>query len=265
MRTLRLALAFLTRLPHPTDDPAESAPSGSAGTSPDSTGAALAAASAWFPAAGAVVAIASIAGVTAGSYLVGPGVGPIAGLAVGWWMTRGFHLDGLSDCFDGLLCNGPPDRRLAVMRDPHAGGLGAASLAVWIVARVGVLLATADAGTTLFALWAAPILARAPLALELRSPPATPGRGLYATLHAGIAPRHGAYALLLATMLLAPVAVVAPARLAAAGILAGIGTVGWHHTWRRALGGLTGDVLGAGVELREMLVLCAFATPLLTP
>lgn len=251
MRTLRLALAFLTRLPHPADDAGGAA--------------SLAASTAWFPVAGAVVAGAAIAGVTAASFLVSPGLGPVAGLAAGWWMTRGFHLDGLSDCFDGLLCNGPPERRLAVMRDPHAGGLGAASLAVWIVARVAVLFATVDVGTTVWALWAAPILARAPLALELRSPPATPGRGLYAALHEGVALRHAAYALLLATLLVAPVALAAPARLAAAVILAGIGTAWWHHTWRRALGGLTGDVLGAGVELREMLVLCAFATPLLTP
>lgn len=256
MRALRLALSFLTRLPGP-----EVAPGADAASWEQPLARSMVAA----PIAGVAVAAAQIGALTLGSWLVTPEVGVVLALAAGWWMTRGFHLDGLSDCFDGLLCNGEPARRLEVMRDPHAGGLGAASIAIWILLRAAVLHATLAAGATAPALYAAAVLARAPLAAELRARPASPSRGLFGRLHPHVRPADAAAGLVLAALLAAPVATLYPARIALGVGLAGLTTAVWHRVWRRSVGGLTGDILGAGVELRELTLLLAFATPILSP
>ena len=49
------------------------------------------------------------------------------------FMTRGLHLDGVGDTFDGLGAGGDRDRILSVMDDSHTGVFG-------LVAIVSVLL-----------------------------------------------------------------------------------------------------------------------------
>ena len=247
---LRLGLAFLTRIPGP-----ETAPDDQAlGTSV--YGWAL---------AGPAVGVVSAGALTVGAWGVSPAVGAVLALTAGLWFTRGFHLDGLSDCFDGLLCNGDRERTLRVMHDPHVGALASAAVTVCLLARVALIVACVDRGVALGALLIAPTLARVPLALEVQLGHPATDTGLLATLHRVVPPLHARTATLLALLLLVPAVTLVPLpALGVAVIAAGLVTAWWHGVWVRRIGGLNGDVLGAAVELRELGVLCALASPLLT-
>jgi adenosylcobinamide-GDP ribazoletransferase len=182
--------------------------------------------------------------------LVPPLVGA-ALLVTGWKAaTGGLHLDGLADCLDGLA--GPdPARRRAIMRDSRIGVFGAAGLVlvlILFVASLSELTGPTRGGLLLLA----PAIGRVtPLLAGAWLRPATPGQGLAAAFAAGLSrwagPVHALLGLALATWLLGPWGA------AIAGAALGLALLGASFAARR-VGGITGDVLGAIVELGELTV-----------
>jgi len=179
-------------------------------------------------------------------------------LVVATWklFTGGIHLDGLSDCLDGLAGKAPGER-LAIMRDSRIGVFGAVGL---IVVLLFDFLALAELPGALRgkALLLAPAVGRVtPLLLACTCDPATPGRGLGAAFIESVTSR--ALGIGGVVVVAASVAILWPWGLVAAGGgLAVAWTLGRYFSQR--LGGLTGDGLGAGAELAELGVLMAFAS-----
>lgn len=234
-RRLALAFGMLSRLPVPAVE-----------ADADEVAASLG----WAPAVGLVLGgIATAAAFGAGT-LWGPAAGAVTAVAAMAIGTGGLHLDGLADCGDGLGVQGDRERALAVMHDPRAGALGVLTLVIFLAAKF-VFCAEGPA----WAMVVAAVLARVPLALELRLlPPATPGKGLAG----GLAGRVGAGTAAFALLGLG-VGLLDPAR-AGLALFAGAGlSWAWHRLWRRRIGGVSGDVLGGAVELRELVVLAVFA------
>ena len=245
MRGFWLAWSFLTRVPTP--------------EVPDVTVADLARATRWYPLVGLAVGGVQLAALTAGSWLVGPLFGAVACVAAGEWFTRGFHLDGLADCLDGLLVNADAspagrERRLAVMKDPHVGGLGAAGVALWVLLRVAAVQGASEHLLVGPALVCGAVLARAVLSLDVLLFPAATSQGLYAGLRSAVTRPDVYIALSFGVVAAVGLVWAAPYR----GLLALAGAAAlplvWHRSWVRTLGGLNGDVLGAAVELRELWV-----------
>ncbi len=251
MTQIRLALAFLTRLPVRV---------------PDAPVAEHAAATRYYPLVGALIAALAVGGLFAGSWTVGNYAGCILAVAVVFAVTGGLHLDGLSDCLDGMAVNGNPVKRLAVMHDSRAGAVGAVGVALWVMLKVALVARCVEQGTVAQALWCAMVVARAPLAFELREgEPATPGKGLFAWLHPEVQREDWVISMLFGLAFLVPA--IAP--LGDIALRCGLGvalalvlTLVWHLGWYRRVGGLTGDVVGAAVEIREVAMLAAMATAL---
>ncbi|MGK3204197.1 adenosylcobinamide-GDP ribazoletransferase [Amycolatopsis sp. MEPSY49] len=167
--------------------------------------------------------------------------------------SRGLHLDGLADTADGLGASYDRAKALDVMRRGDSGPTGVASLVFVLLVQVGALTAagpvTAAAGV---------LIGRCTLSLACaRGVPSARPEGLGATV-AGSVPRTAAIAVGitaagLATLLpglpwwRGPLAVVLAYAVAAALL--------WRCTKR--LGGVTGDVLGAGVEVAVAAALLA--------
>lgn len=173
--------------------------------------------------------------------------------------TGGIHLDGLADSLDGLAGR-DADHRLTIMRDSRIGVFGA--LGLILVFLVGVFALAEIPGPIRWrVLLLAPAVGRLmPVLVGRWFPPASPGRGAGADFLRGLSASAGPLALLaalgLAWGLLGPWG----------GLVVGLPVTGvalWTAWLARRLGGMTGDALGAGVELTELgvLLVAAAAAP----
>jgi adenosylcobinamide-GDP ribazoletransferase len=235
-----LAVAFLTVAPVPARERAEG----------------IGAAAAWFPVVGALVGLAAGGVRLAGDAPLGPGVAAALAIAVLVGVTGALHQDALADCADGLGVRGDRTRRLAAMRDPSTGAFGTMALILWALVLVAALaeLPRHDAIPTL-------VLAAAVgrWAAVLHAVLAEPARrdGLGAAFGVG----GGSFAVASATAV-GIALVVDPVRGATALAAATLVTLAVTAWARGALGGRTGDTLGATVAIVEVtvcLVVLAFA------
>ena len=182
-------------------------------------------------------------------------------------LTRGLHLDGLADLADGLGSYRSPERARAIMKAPDVGALGLAAVVLVLLVQVAALTACLSAGRGGSALLVALVTARVAVAAACQAGvPAASPTGLGA-LVAGTVPRWAPVLLALATALAGVLALVLeqggtglqlaqPALAVAAGL--GAAALLQRHAVRR-IGGITGDVLGALVEVATAVVLVVLA------
>ena len=234
LRGLRLATQFLTRLPVP-------------GVT-DFSNNELARAGAWFPLVGAVVgslvaAVLLLSG--ARSEFLGAALAVLAWV----WLTGALHLDGLGDLADALAASHrDPKRFLSVLGDPHLGTFGVVSIVLAIVLKMAALSSLQG-----LVIWGLPLVAPwarlATLAWSRWLPPLKAGQGE----RFAWSPHVGSI-VFWTILLMAVSAWVAPVLCAAPLVLAG-----WGVWLKLRVGGMTGDCLGAGVEVTEIALLSALA------
>jgi len=183
-------------------------------------------------------------------------------------LTRGLHLDGLVDTADGLASYAPAERAREIMSQPGAGALGVVTLILNLLLQVGALMACVQAHRGTQSLVLAVLAGR--LAAVLACTPATPAarpEGLGSLVAGTVRPA-------VALALTAAVAVEAAAYgwldadsgslagslralLALAAALAGTDVLRRHAV--RRFGGITGDVLGALIEIATTVALLIMA------
>ncbi|MFJ2029209.1 adenosylcobinamide-GDP ribazoletransferase [Streptosporangium sp. NPDC087985] len=228
-------------------------------------------------AGGAVLAVALWLGITP----LPASVLAVASLAL---LTRGLHLDGLADLADGLGSGKPADQALDVMKRSDIGPFGVVTLVFTLLVQVTALAEVSAAGMGPAALVTACVTGRLALTWACRAgvPSARPD---------------GLGALVAGTVRRGPALAVTALMLAGAAALTFFSSLGWappagsaflrwggglsmaawgppvavlvgllaawtlRHRAVRRLGGITGDVLGALVEIATAtaLVVCAVA------
>jgi adenosylcobinamide-GDP ribazoletransferase len=168
-------------------------------------------------------------------------------------MTRGLHQDGLADALDGLAGGRTPSDRLAIMRDPRIGAIGATGLFLSLILRYGALVAMPEM-IRLPVLLCMPAIGRWGMVIGAYGASyARAEGGLAAPFLAHLSGKHvfGATVFMVFLSAWSFGAVLALAALLIAGVFSRLATIFCHHFF----GGITGDTLGATNELVEVTFL----------
>ncbi len=223
----------------------------------------------WLPVVGALLAV------PAGGVLLAVQAGGqatprrllAAALAVGVLalLTGGLHLDGLADTVDGLGSRRPRDEALAVMRRSDVGPFGVAALVFVVLIQVTALATVSPRWPSVAALAAAVITGR--VAVVLATGPGSPAArpdGFGALVAGATVTRARAVA---GVALIAVVAAAASLGWGWPGALRGVAAAAagllaadlLRRAAKRRLGGMTGDVFGALIEVSTTTVLLVLA------
>ncbi len=232
MRGLFSAIAFLTSLPVP-----EALKSGREN-----------AMLAWFPAAGLLVG-----GILSGLWFVsgllfpGPAAAVIL-IACLFLLTGAIHLDGLADCADAFYGRRDRESVHRILKDPRIGTMGGLAIGITLLARYASLT-TLPSAVVLLALPASAVLSRTAALIAMRLLPYVTGPSRILTARPAVTPGR----VVLAAVILLAVSLFLPVpSLAALAALA----IFWRIAWKK-IGGSTGDVLGATIEIAEAVFLLA--------
>jgi adenosylcobinamide-GDP ribazoletransferase len=236
LRPLVAAFAFLTRFPvwsGPLRDPD------------------LGRAVTFFPVVGLVLGLVLTGVAALLERVVAPTLAAVVLVAVLAALTGGLHLDGVADVFDALGGGrGDKQRMLDIMRDSRIGAHGAAALVLLLLAKVYAVAAVLERHD-LVSLLVFPAVGRWAVTPAIVLHPYARDEGTGRAFNGEARARQvvGATVILaLVLVALGPrLCIPAAAALAAASLFA---------LWlRRRLGGLTGDVYGASIELAEVVML----------
>jgi adenosylcobinamide-GDP ribazoletransferase len=239
MRSLILAIQFLTRLPTPrlrNFDAQE-----------------MAGCLVWFPWVGVLIGAFVTAAVLLGSS-IDSWLGALLGVLIWTWITGGLHLDGLADLSDALgAAHRDPNRFLQVMSDPHVGAFGVLALIAQLLSKLVLLRVAMNHGR--LDLMTLPLIcawSRFGAAYWSQVLPSLPGSSTERFVW-----RSSTFAMVLNVSLLASLTVInEPLLLSALLLLAG-----WQWFLRKRVGGMSGDCLGAGIELTESALLLIHLSP----
>lgn len=238
MRSLAAAVSFLTRLP--------------LGRFVSFEAVDVARSAAWFPLVGLL-----IGAIYAGAAFLLRGRLPMALAAVilialDALLTGALHFDGLADTADGFGGGKDRDDVLRIMRDHAIGSYGGTALVLLVVFKVAAYAALLGGDRWLAALVLTPAVGRWSILLLTAALP-------YARKTSSVVQDMREGAAVWGTLIMA--AAIAASRLWCAGAAAGAAiavSACFGLYCHRKIGGITGDTLGANVQLCECAALVAF-------
>ncbi|OHD67018.1 MAG: cobalamin 5'-phosphate synthase [Spirochaetes bacterium RBG_13_51_14] len=165
-------------------------------------------------------------------------------------LTGGLHLDGLADTFDGLFSYRQRERALAIMRDSRLGASGAIGLFMVLLVKYVMLLLLSDS-QIISCLIAMPVLSRMTIAWSAGLLPYA--RKNEKSMTAALIEHTGTLEIVISTLLAVLISALF-LKLAAVPLLMIIiaFTLLMNLYMKFRIGGITGDTIGAVIELSEI-------------
>ena len=182
-------------------------------------------------------------------------------IVLAWvWLTGGLHLDGLADTADGFVGGyGDKTRTLAIMKDPTCGAMGIMAIVLCLMLKwssVYALLAMQQPWLLLLV----PVFGRLAILGLFLTTPYVRAHGLGASL-ANFLPKVWAWVMLIVGLLGGGIAVLLGSSPIKAIRLLGIFVITLaylRYIFCQKINGITGDTVGASVEIIEITILLAY-------
>jgi len=238
---VRLAISFLTILP--------------VGPAKASAAADVAASFGWFPLVGFGLGLTLCAMDRVLAPLLSRSLRAVLVVLALTVVTGALHLDGIADTADALGAGRDRERALEILHDSRIGSFG--SIALFFVLALKVLAIAGTGGSQRYAtLYMAPGLSRWAMVALVSGLDYLRPEGVGAKLLSRDRRRNLRVATVTAVIALAPLVTLHSLR---ACLIAAAVTLALRALYRRWLGGVTGDLIGAAGELVETAVLIALA------
>ncbi|ENX45392.1 cobalamin synthase [Acinetobacter sp. NIPH 542] len=175
-------------------------------------------------------------------------------MALWVWLTGGLHLDGLADTADAWVGGfGDKLRTLQIMKDPSCGPIGVLSLVIICLLKFVLIYVLIEQHQTLFLVFV-PILGRVVPSILFLTTPYVREKGLGHSLTDHL-PKTTSWIIAGLVLLLA----LYWEWQGLIGIIVFlISLVYLRHLFIKRIGGITGDTVGAAIELSETVLLFAF-------
>jgi adenosylcobinamide-GDP ribazoletransferase len=166
-------------------------------------------------------------------------------------LTRMLHLDGLADTFDGLLGGRDRDRALEIMKDSHVGSFGVVALICALIAKT-IFLSELSPGIALKTIILFPVCARwaASYAMTTQSFARKDGLGF---LFSNGSKKSGLIVPTVIAIAISAIVLKADGLLMLTGVF--VFALVFLKWTRDKIGGITGDIVGALIELSEVVAL----------
>jgi adenosylcobinamide-GDP ribazoletransferase len=219
---------------------------------------AVAASFAWFPIVGCFIGVALAAEDWLLSYVCAQVIRSVLIIISLTVLTGAVHLDGLADTADALGAGRDRDRALDILRDSRVGTFGASAIFFDLTLKI-LALSTLAGNRRYAALLFAPMLARWAMVTVASGLPYLRAQGSGSTLLDG--KKFGYIAGIISVFTLVifwTLGAMRPIALATAVAIAIVFAM--RSFYRRWLGGVTGDLIGACGELVEIAVLVTMAS-----
>ena len=244
LRELPLAISFLTILPVIDQRPAS-----------EET---VAASFAWFPVVGCLLGAALVGEDWLLAHFFAQVIRSVLIVISLTVITGAVHLDGLADTADALGAGRDRERALDILRDSRVGTFGASAIFFDLTLKI-LALSTLAGHRRYAALIVAPMLARWAMLLVAAGLPYLRVSGSGSTLLSGNIPRARTAVVAVFTLLVMLMLGELRATIVAIAVAIAI-VVAMRTFYRRWLGGVTGDLIGACGELVEIAVLVTMAS-----
>ncbi len=247
LKTLALAVHFLTRIPTPFDV--------------DYSPQRLLDASRYYPLVGAIVGTFAATAYFVTELALPTTIAVIIATAATALLTGAFHEDGLADTFDGISGGYDRARSLEIMTDSRIGTFGALALILVITLKIAALSSLSDTTTIIIALIAAQTISRTSIVIVQATSTYVRETGIAGPQDQPFKPINTIIATLTALITIAALALIlspTAALLATAGAITGHILIRLY--FQPKLKGHTGDTLGATQQITELAIYIALAT-----
>ena len=171
-------------------------------------------------------------------------------------LSGGIHMDGFADMTDALSSHAAPEKKRAILKDPHCGAFAVIAVGCYLLLYFGLCAALPSDWKTIGLLAITHVLSRT-IGSLLSLLPSGGETGMQRAFRDSASKGTLAVLFLWVVLSLFGAAVLSP--LAAGGMLLAGGLVFLYirHTAKKQFGGMSGDLAGAGITLSAIALLLA--------